>query len=181
MFNYFNFVSSRTAAADNVDFSGVTSVAVGIINKLDHTQRGVANTESTVAQLERSLKTAKAGTTISGIPPPRPTTQAPVPQSGAQDARRASINFSVKDLAALRKKRAEEASVAGSKSGVSGTGVSGTGRVGDVESHMGALAMEDNDDSTVGAEFDDADPNQLPPGWIEKTDKKSGRLYYANE
>lgn len=55
-----------TAAADNVDFSGVTTIAVGIINKLDHTQRGVANTESTIAQLERSLKTAKAGTTISG-------------------------------------------------------------------------------------------------------------------
>lgn len=26
-------------------------------------------------------------------------------------------------------------------------------------------------------ELDDS----LPPGWVEKTDKKSGRLYYVNE
>ncbi len=25
------------------------------------------------------------------------------------------------------------------------------------------------------------DSNALPPDWIEKTDKKSGRLYYVNE
>ena len=32
-------------AGDDVDFSKVSSLAVSIVNKLDHTQRGLVNTE----------------------------------------------------------------------------------------------------------------------------------------
>lgn len=88
------------------------------MNKLDHTQRGLVNTEGTIAQLEKSIKTAKAGSTITGVPPPRPSISAPAPAPESVDSgsgsvnsdaeRRASVNFSARDLAQLRKKKQDE-------------------------------------------------------------------------
>lgn len=81
------------------------------MNKLDHTQRGLVNTEGTIAQLEKSVKTAKAGAAITGVPPPRPSISAPEPSGGSVNGdaeRRASVNFSARDLAQLRKKKQDE-------------------------------------------------------------------------
>ena len=92
-----------------MDFGFVANVAIGIINKLDLCQRNMSNTENTLAQLERNIKAAKIS---EAAPPPRPTTQAPGVQtpSGEEPVRKASINFGVKELAALRQKRKSETS-----------------------------------------------------------------------
>lgn len=98
-------------------------MAVTIVNKLDHTQRGLVSTEGTIAQLEKSVKTAKAAgtsttsSTASGAPAPRPSISVPDTSGGGGSAagsvngdaeRRASVNFSAKDLAQLRKKKQDE-------------------------------------------------------------------------
>ena len=41
----FLFFFFLAGAGDDVDFSKVSSLAVSIVNKLDHTQRGLVNTE----------------------------------------------------------------------------------------------------------------------------------------
>ncbi len=79
----------------------------------------------TIAQLERSVKTARAGSTISGVPPPRPSITAPVGNNNSNSSnngeenetdRRASVNFSARDLTLLRqKKKQEEAAAAKAK------------------------------------------------------------------
>ncbi len=165
--------------------------AVGIINKLDHCQRGVASSENTVNQFERNIKTARSGALLEGAaPPPRPSLQAPhmpAQQSPAQPPplppkpapalegeRRTSISYSLKDLAAMRKKKAED-----------GVGAGGDGARGPVlmaptprgESDYSGAAR--NAQSAQTAE--PVNDGSLPAGWIEKVDKKSGRTYYVNE
>ena len=74
----------------------------------------------TIAQLEKSVKTARAGSTITGVPPPRPSITAPVGNNNNSNngdeneaERRASVNFSARDLTLLRqKKKQEEAATA---------------------------------------------------------------------
>uniref|UniRef100_A0A7S3H9A6 Uncharacterized protein n=1 Tax=Spumella elongata TaxID=89044 RepID=A0A7S3H9A6_9STRA len=154
-------------AGDDVDFSKVSSLAVSIVNKLDHTQRGLVNTEGTIAQLEKSVKTARAGSTITGVPPPRPSITAPVGNSNNSNNgeeneadRRASVNFNARDLTLLRQKKKQEEAAAAKASAA----------------QQGLALMQELDVSSAAE-----DSNALPPDWIEKTDKKSGRLYYVNE
>lgn len=171
-------------AADNVDFASVTQLAVGIINKLDSCQRGITNTETTVAQYERSLKTAKAGAAIEGVPPPRPTTQAPPLQTagsggGGLPERKPSINFSARDLAVLKQKRAgedqaERISEDASTSGLSRTAASSYGTPAKPASGGSSRTQQ-------GQQQQEERGDQLPPDWVEKLDKKSGRAYYVNE
>lgn len=73
----------------------------------------------TIAQLEKSVKTARAGSTISGVPPPRPSITAPVGNNNNSNngeeneaERRASVNFSARDLTLLRQKKKQEEAAA---------------------------------------------------------------------
>ena len=73
----------------------------------------------TIAQLEKSVKTARAGSTITGVPPPRPSITAPVGNSNNSNngeeneaERRASVNFSARDLTLLRQKKKQEEAAA---------------------------------------------------------------------
>lgn len=115
------FFASISGAGDNVDFSRVSALAVTIVNKLDHTQRGLVRTDGTIAQLEKSVKTAKAAgatsSTTGSAPAPRPSISVPETSGGGGSAagsvngdaeRRTSVNFSAKDLAQLRKKKQDE-------------------------------------------------------------------------
>jgi hypothetical protein len=157
-----------------VDFAAVSLTAVGIINKLDHCQRGVTSTEGTVGQFERNIKTARSGALLEGAAPspPRQTSEAtpvptqsparppPLPPKPAPDAngetRKPGINYSLKDLAAMRKKKAEDG--------------------GEEESNRGPASKPQPPQPAVPV-----DDGSLPEGWIEKVDKKSGRLYYVHE
>ena len=159
-----------------MDFGESSKLAVGIINKLDHCQRGVGNSETTVAQLERSIKTAKAGAVIKDVPPPRPVTQAPeVTAPATADTRTAGVNFSVRDLAALRKKKASEEASVGTATPPMSSRASADARAG------ATLSAPQNSTSGSNGGSSGIDPDQLPPNWVEKVDKKSGRLYYVNE
>jgi hypothetical protein len=125
-------------AADNVDFTAPHALAVNIINQLDMCQRGMVNSESTIVQLEKSIKTALLGVAVTGIPPPRPAVEAPASSAaaaaagaagagagigagtgaGGEAVRRASINFNSRDLAALRKKSIAEGGSGGAAAAV---------------------------------------------------------------
>jgi hypothetical protein len=166
-----------------VDFASVSKLAVGIINKLDHCQRGIGNTENTVTQFERSLKTAKAGAVIEAVPPPRPTTQAPPVHAPIAEARKAAVNFSARDLALLKQKKADETDR------VSETSSTGPVRMAPLNNSSAASAG-----NGYGATQSAAAPasvslqqqqedggDQLPPDWVEKFDKKSNRAYYVNQ
>jgi hypothetical protein len=162
-----------------VDFASVSKLAVGIINKLDHCQRGIGNTENTVAQFERSLKTAKAGAVIEAVPPPRPTTQAPPVHAPIAEARKAAVNFSARDLALLKQKKADETDRVSETSSIgpvrrapvsqpTGNGYGGSQSAAAASSVSPQQQQEDRGD-------------QLPPDWVEKFDKKSNRAYYVNQ
>jgi hypothetical protein len=171
-------------AGDNVDFASVSKLAVGIINKLDHCQRGIGNTENTVAQFERSLKTAKAGAVIEAVPPPRPTTQAPPVHAPIAEARKAAVNFSARDLALLKQKKADETDR------VSETSSVGPVRMAPLSYPSAASVGNGYGASQSAAVAASASPqqqqvedrgDQLPPDWVEKFDKKSNRAYYVNQ
>jgi hypothetical protein len=158
-----------------VDFASVSKLAVGIINKLDHCQRGIGNTENTVAQFERSLKTAKAGAVIEAVPPPRPTTQAPPVHAPIAEARKAAVNFSARDLALLKQKKADETDR------VSETSSIGPVRMAPLNNGYSATQSAAAPASVSLQQQQEDRGDQLPPDWVEKFDKKSNRAYYVNQ
>lgn len=170
-------------AANNVDFTTLSTLAVSIINKLDRCQGGITASDTTVSQFERRIKTARTDALTGNVaPPPRPTTQAPPVEAprAAVDTRKAAVNFSAKDLAALKHKKAEEeedriayAAASAQASSVPAAPMAPARVAFSPKNSASAAAASAQQDEAEGGDG-------LPPGWVEKLDKKSGRLYYVN-
>ena len=191
-----------------MDFTPTTKLAIAIINKLDTCQRGMGATETNVGALERSFKAAKSGTPIknssSGSGGAVGTSTTPGAGGGeAAGARRPSINFGVKDLAAMRRKSAagadaagaagtptvaKNASGGGAKSPTAAAASAGGGKTGTptAKSSSSSSASKKGAAATPPATIQvpvttTVETTELAEGWIEKFDKKSERYYYVNE
>ena len=193
-----------TAAGDNVDFTELTKVAVGIINKLDHCQRGISSMDSRVSGFEREVKIAVAdaekspaidnsssntNTSSSSTATLQNTTTAATATTTSSNnsvSKKAGVNYSLKDLTALRRRQSEtgaqftyrgddDASTVDSRTlHTTNSNHNNKSNTPTSTIALNTTSRHNNNKSSEGGD-------ELPLGWVEKIDKASGRKYYVNQ
>lgn len=191
-----------TAAGDNVDFTELSKVAVGIINKLDHCQRGISSIDGRVSGFEREVKTAVADAekspaidnsssntnTSSSTATLQNTTAATTTTSSSNNStnKKAGVNYSLKDLTALRRRQSETGAQFTSRgdddaSTVDSRNLHTTNSNHNNKSNTPTSTTALNTTSRLNNNKSSEGGDELPLGWVEKMDKASGRKYYVNQ
>ena len=188
-----------------MDFTELTKVAVGIINKLDHCQRGISSIDGRVSGFEREVKTAVADaekspaidnsssntntSSSSTATLQNTTTAAATTTSNNSVSKKAGVNYSLKDLTALRRRQSEtgtqftsrgddDASTVDSRT-LHTTNTTNSNNKNKSNTLTSTTAL--NTTSRLNNNKSSEGGDELPPGWVEKIDKASGRKYYVNQ
>ena len=205
LLSYISPVFYLTAAGDNVDFTELTKVAVGIINKLDHCQRGISSMDSRVSGFEREVKTAVAtaekspaqdNTNTSSTAAIQNNTNTTSTSTSSTTAaassnnnstnKKAGVNYSLKDLTALRRRQSETGTQFTSRgdddaSTVDSRTLNTTNSNHNNKSNTPTSTTALNTTSRLNNNKSSEGGDELPLGWVEKIDKASGRKYYVNQ